>query len=553
MPTNKNPFSLTAIAQRVAHAFDRKGARNLDKPQAGPQAGTGAVRKVAERYQVTGMTTEKLVTLLANAADLTDIAPYLQLAESIEELDLEYRSLIQTRKLAIAGLDWDIQPFDSSAQAKQVAELVRTVLTSEKFKGAVLDILDGISKGFSVVEILWDTSGPQWVPASYEHRPAHWFVFDKEDGTTLKLRGENNTTIDLEARRFIVHKPSLKSGLPIRSGLARAAAYGWLIKAIVLTDWLAFCEVFGQPFRVGKYQKGANSLADAKALKKALEVLGTDAYAVIPNDMTVEFVNAGGAAGNAQLFDRIIQYIDSQLAKLVLGQTLTSGSGDGSNTHALGKVHNEVRGDILRADAVAFVTSVVAGLIRPLVDFNFGAEVPLPALSLQIEEPEDLVGLATIIEKLAPLGAEVPTAWMHKKFGIPQPQNGEPVLTPRTPAAPPAVPGADEPAAEETAAQSRRLGGCPVHASHRASGQQRDALDDQLDVLTGQWVPVSEGLQAKLLAAISGAKNEKELVEKLEAFVRKGNVRELAQLVAHSRAIARVVAEAEGDIGGGTE
>ena len=58
---------------------------------------------------------------------------------------------------------------------------------------------------------------------------------------------------ELEPYKYIIHKPKLKSGLPIRNGLARLAATMYMLKGFTLKDWWAFAEVFGMPIRVGKY------------------------------------------------------------------------------------------------------------------------------------------------------------------------------------------------------------------------------------------------------------------------------------------------------------
>jgi phage gp29-like protein len=161
--------------------------------------------------------------------------------------------------------------------------------------------------------------------------------------------------------------------------------------------------------------------------KKALASLGTDAYAVMPNDMKVEFLN-GVSAGNVDIFEKFEKYIEDQQSRLVLGQTLTSGSGNGAGSYALGLVHNEVGMDILRSDAKQLASTLIRDLIRPLVDFNFGTEFPSPVVRFAADEGEDLVALATVLSLTAPLGIAVPAKWARVKFGIPEPQDGEELL-----------------------------------------------------------------------------------------------------------------------------
>ena len=546
MTTTTDRFTLKGLAASVANAF--KPSKSLTQEAAAAEAGAGATRRIVDDFNSTGFTPAQMATLLTEAGNLTDIAKYFSMAERLEEADMQFRSLIGTRKLAVAGLDLVVEPFDTSRQSKKVAELVRSVLTSDAFESSLLDILDALSKGVSMVEIIWDTTGPQWLPVAFLRREQRWFEFDKTDGTTVKLRGPANTQIDLEPNKFIIHKPLLKSGLPIRSGLAMSAAWAWVVKSLILADWLAFCEVYGQPFRIGHYEAGSKK-EDVIGLKRALASLGTNAYAVLPRTMAVEFVNAGGGTGNSDLFEKIIRYLDEQLAKLILGQTLTSSSGGGHGSQALGKVHNEVRADLLRADAKQLAATLVRDLVTPLVAFNFGADVPLPKVHFQIDEPEDLVGLATILEKTVPLGFKVPQKWARDKFGVPEAEEGDELLEVAAPA-PAGAPAAAPLAAPGSAANSRTPV-CPVHSAAH-SAVPRDSLDDLTDAMATEWEAVGGTLEAAMQLAMEGvADGDHEAMRaRLLDFVSKGDFADLGALIGNGRAIAHLVGRANGDIGG---
>lgn len=546
MTTTTDRFTLKGLVASVANAF--KPSKALTKETAAAEAGAGATRRVVDDFNNTGFTPAQMAALLTEAGNLTDIGKYFSMSERLEESDMQFRSLIGTRKLAVAGLDLVVEPFDTSRQSKKVAELVHSVLTSDAFESSLLDILDALSKGVSMVEIIWDTTGPQWLPVAFLRREQRWFEFDKTDGTTVKLRGPANTQIDLEPNKFIIHKPLLKSGLPIRSGLAMSAAWAWVVKSLILADWLAFCEVYGQPFRIGHYEAGSKK-EDVLGLKRALASLGTNAYAVLPRTMAVEFVNAGGGTGNSDLFEKIIRYLDEQLAKLILGQTLTSSSGGGHGSQALGKVHNEVRADLLRADAKQLAATLVRDLVTPLVAFNFGADVPLPKVHFQIDEPEDLVGLATILEKTVPLGFKVPQKWARDKFGVPEAEEGEELLEVAAPAQ--AGAPAAAPLAAPGSASNSRAPVCPVHSAAHST-VPRDSLDDLTDAMATEWEAVGGTLEAAMQLAMKDvADGDHEAMRAaLLDFVSKGNFDELGALIGNGRAIAHLVGRANGDIGG---
>lgn len=533
-------FSLRSMVQTVAHAFG--SGKGLDKEIAPAQAGAGAVRKARSEY-VGALAPKAAIAALKGAVTLDDTDAYFQAAEALEESDLQFRSLISTRKDAIVALPLVVDPFDNSRQAKKVAELCREVADGQGFKELVRNLADAIAKGYAVAEIVWDRSKPVWTPAAFIQRPMEWFEIDKTDGRTLRLKQKNGEAIELEKNRFIVHTPNLKSGMPIRAGLAFAALLAAAIKALALTDWAGFCEIFGQPLRVGRYAVGTPK-ADVLGLKKALESMGANAYALLPQNMAVEFINAGGATGNAEVYEKLARYVDENFAKLVLGQTLTSGTGDGGS-YALGRVQNEVRVDILKSDAASEAEALCKYLFRPLVDFNFGPDVPLPHIRLEVAEAEDLVATKDIVRDLAPL-LPIPRAWLYDKFSIPEPQEGEAVLIVGTAVGPAVEPPAGAGAPVDVSANTRA--GCPVHSAH--TPLKRDSFDGLAEAMAGEWEEVEQTLEGALLGALEGAGSFEEMRANIAAFVRDGDVSMLAEKLTKARALAQLVGQAGGDIGG---
>jgi|GEM_PF-3954239 len=91
------------------------------------------------------------------------------------------------------------------------------------------------------------------------------------------------------------------------------------------------------------------------------------------------------------------------------------------------RVHDEVRRELLEADARAMAATLARDLIAPLVRLNLG-DVPLPTIRLLIEDPDDLTALADNVTKLHAAGLPIPQWWVREKFGIPEPTDGEAVL-----------------------------------------------------------------------------------------------------------------------------
>ena len=67
--------------------------------------------------------------------------------------------------------------------------------------------------------------------------------------------------------------------------------------------------------------------------------------------MLIEFVETRGAGG-AEVYERFCEYLDKQVSKAVLGQTLTTETPrEGGGSRAAAQVHDAVRRDIMESDA----------------------------------------------------------------------------------------------------------------------------------------------------------------------------------------------------------
>ena len=410
-----DPFGRPLSPQ--ACSAQRVSAQTLSGAVAGPTL-TG-VRAIHADHPSQNLDPRKLAAILRDAED-GDPTRFLELAEDLEEKDGHYAAVLRSRKLAVAELDVSVVAAGEDEASLADADLLRIWLDTGLAQAALSDLLDGLGKGFAVVEILWATEAGRWQPAALEPRDPRWFAFDPVDGRTLKLRQADGTLADLPPAKFIVHRPKLKSGLPIRNGLARPAAWAWLFKSFALKDWMIFAETYAMPLRLGKYPAGASD-ADRNALMRAVADLGADAAAVVPADMVVE-----GAGGSAAVYQSLCAYMDQQVSKLVLGQTTTTDAISGG--HAVSREHNEVRHDIARADALDLAATLTRDLARPMIALNQGWRPAWPRFRLGRPEGEDVDRLVDWTEKLVAMGVPVPAWWLRDKIGAPEPADGEQLL-----------------------------------------------------------------------------------------------------------------------------
>ena len=450
---------------------------------------TTGVRSSRRGSVADGLTPERLARVLRQIDD-GEIRAYLELAEEMEERELHYASVLYTRKLAVSSLDLKVRPAsDADADEELAAEVLKM---AERAGGADLleDIMDALGKGFSVHEVLWDTRSTPWRPRP-EYVDPRWFRFRGPGLRELRLLDEADTMEgeELPPGRFLVHYSRRKSGHPIRSGLARLAAVAYMVKAFTLKDWLAFAEVFGMPLRIGKYPANLDETTeegarDLQALIDAVANLGSDAAAVIPENMLIEFIQtqrAGGSGGEA-VYKSLCEYMDKQVSKGVLGQTMTTDEG---SSLSQSQTHNDVRHDYRNADARRLMKTV-NHLVELYVNLNYGEpEAGYPVLYLDTSEPEDLTSLSKALVPLVDRGLPVPEAWVRAKFGIPDldAEAGELALQPANKAAAPAEPADDVPDEEGDAEEVKRAKAARRRARVAFAATQKAAKADALDEL----------------------------------------------------------------------
>lgn len=509
---------------------------------------TTGVRQVLSAHPARGLTPGRLVGLLQDA-EQGDATAYLELAEDMEERDLHYAAVLGTRKRAVAQLEITVEAASDAAEDERNAELVRKFLARDELEDELFDILDALGKGLSVTEIVWETSERQWMPVRLEWRDPRWFQLDRDDGRTVRLR-EDAGDIDLPAWKFIRHLPKVKSGLPIRGGLARAAAWSWLFKSYAIKDWVQFAETFGQPIRIGKFHAGATR-EEKETLLRAVASLGTDAGAIIPDTMQLELIEAERGS-SSDVYERLCDWLDRQVSKAVLGQTLTTEVKGGSLAAA--RVHDAVREDIERADCKQLAATLNRDLVRPIIDLNHGPQAWYPRLRIGRPESADTAELSQALERLVPLGLRVRQAEVRRKLGLEEPDDDDELLAPSAapppapPALPPAEPGEDveedEPDDDEVEALAAGL--CPIHGAHAAG---RPAALDNADVLAARLEEAAAGamdaIGDEVGRLVDSAASLDELARRLIELHRDVDVGVLADRLREALVLADLVGRAE--------
>lgn len=484
---------------KTAQLLDHRGepVRKAELKAEVAAATISGVRSPTTGYPGDGLTPARLGSILL-AADAGDAIQYLELAETIEERDPHYLGVLGTRRRAVAQLKHSVKAASDAPDDVAKADMVRAWLDRDELTDEIFDILDTLGKGYSATEIIWDTSEGQWMPARLELRDPRWFRFDRSDLVTPRMLNATGQEEAMPAFKFIFATIKAKSGLPLRSGLARVALWAWLFKAYTLRDWAIFTQTYGQPLRLGKFDANASE-DDKRTLLRAVSNIAGDCAGIIPQSMTIDFVEAANVGAAHALYKERADWFDQQVSKLVLGQTATTDALTGGM--GSGKEHRQVQEDIERADARALAAILNRDLIRPWMQLNFGPQKNYPRLVIEREEAEDLKAFSDAIGPMIDRGLPVDQAEVLERFGLSQPKAGAKLMGIAAPAAPPPADATDH------TTPNREIEGNPGEIkrgqapsgpeaqlnAERASGGQKTGVSPE-DALTGRMM--ADGAQA---------------------------------------------------------
>ena len=349
---------------------------------------------------------------------------YLALAEDME-IEAHYSAVMQQRKRAVTRLGAIVEPASDNAHDKKVAENLRAhVVDQPEFAPMMFDCLDAIGKGYSVVEIEWDTAAVPWRPAAYHWRDPRWFRADEHDRFMVRGTGGEDDR-ELPPMRCIVHRARNRSGPAVRNGLALPASYYYAVKRFDFAAWTSFIEVFGYPLRVGKYHRSATP-EDKEILQLAIANIGRDIGAIIPESMLIEVMEGIKPGGSIEHFERLARMANEEVSKLVLGQTASTEGTPGRLGADESQEH--VREDLTEADALQLGATLTRDIGRPFCLLNHGPDTACPRIRIPVPRSEDTAALVESVTKLIPFGLRVSSTEMAGRLGISVPAEGDPVL-----------------------------------------------------------------------------------------------------------------------------
>jgi phage gp29-like protein len=274
-----------------------------------------------------------------------DIADYTTSIRSMENVDYSRRyklydlysdilmdthlaSVIEKRILAITSSDIEFR------RNGKPDEAINEQIRSPWFRQSVRDILIAQFWGFSLLQF---------------YRNGKWISYDliprKHVDPIRRVILRHQT--DITGTSWDEYADLLFVGNKEDFGLLAKAAPWVIYKRNTTADWAQFSEVFGMPVREYIYETD-----DDEARQRCIEdAQNTGSLAVLihSTESKVNLLESGNKTGSADLYERLCERCNSEISKLILGNTLTTEASD-KGTQALGTVHKKVEDKVAQSD-----------------------------------------------------------------------------------------------------------------------------------------------------------------------------------------------------------
>jgi hypothetical protein len=212
-------------------------------------------------------------------------------------------------------------------------------------------------------------------------------------------------------------------------GLFNPATPMVLFKKNAMQAWAEYCDIFGMPFRSA--YTASNRKEDLDRLDRELANMGKAAYGVFRKgieEFKLEKADGSSSSTGNTVYDALAERVNSELSKLILGNTMTSDSGkNGARAHA--EVHEDVTDAVLEMDKrlITFTVNdqVIPALIKQGVTWLKGLKFRYP----KKENRDQLVKHLDVLLKYK----TVPNEFIEDKLGIPVGDKTEPAEAPVEP------------------------------------------------------------------------------------------------------------------------
>lgn len=281
--------------------------------------------------------------------------------------DPHVKACTMSRKSGVVAKPWQIEGEEG------LKDVISAVFAKIDLPRLIQDILNAPLFGYQPIEVVWGFSEGLLAPVRLSAKPQEWFCFDRDSNLRLRTQKSLYEGEIVPERKFLCPKHNPAYTNPYGEKLLSSVFWPVSFKKGGIKFWVSFAEKYGMPWALGKIPRQTLE-EEAIRLRDALDSMVQDGVAVFDDACSVELVESGSKAQSTQVYTELVNFMNDEISKAILGQTLTTQLGN-TGSYAATAVHQEVRQDILDSD-VRLVETTVNQLIEWIVALNYPSFEP---------------------------------------------------------------------------------------------------------------------------------------------------------------------------------
>ena len=293
--------------------------------------------------------------------------------------DPQVESVYKQLRLTMLEKEWGVTPGAKDALSKKAADSLFDQVNANKWDLVSSLMHYGFHYGYSVAEMMWETSAREVFIDAIKVRNRRRFMFSADQSPRL-LTFQNPAGEELPAQKFWYFSANAVHGdEPYGLGYAHWLYWLTFFKRNLTRYWLTDLEKYGSPTSIGKFpatyniQKNKQERDNHARLVAALQTIQHDSGVAIPDDMAIELLQAARSSNGTHY--EMMQYFDRQISKVITGQSFTADDQAGGQNK--GDTYKAILDAGSKANSNIMDESFNDGPAKWLTDWNYpGAAYP---------------------------------------------------------------------------------------------------------------------------------------------------------------------------------
>jgi len=302
---------------------------------------------------------------------------------------------------------------------KEDEEIIK-LLNSPDMRELIKDLHDSTLWGYTLVQvdkISYDPDEEMYkikydlIPRKHVHPEPNFQCISKMQGIPAK---------DILFKEPPLSKYMIWAGKAKNKGLMVKAAQYIIYKRGDFGDWAQFAEMFGMPFREGRYD-GYDEKTRA-LLEQAMEEAAGASYAILPKEAEFKIHETFSNTGSNSLYKDLKDACNAEISKIILGNTLTTEQGD-KGARSLGDVHADAESAKNLADEL-FITGILNSKFKAILKL-FGFNVSGGSIQYKGADKDwdTLVKKWGVYSDMKDKNIPIDDDYIYEEFDIPKPDD----------------------------------------------------------------------------------------------------------------------------------